>query len=291
MGLKVTFFYNQGKQGFSETYYSASVSDPQSFLDGITPSIMHGFTDLRAVGCVLWAIRASYTEPPRRSALRLILGDYGGLLFGNADNLAPDVVSTDAVLRLSGLQGSPRRLYLRGLKDSDVVLSNIGNDQPTAQLVAGFKKLLKSITALNLAIKYTVLPPVGGAIWSAVTDVGISGIQAYYSYCELGNVVAWPAGFEVGSSVVFQGVPSRSLPRWPRVAQITGRTAVAPFRFSIAYRIPGGIVNAPTKMRVTPYVTNYDPILAYQFERFSEQKTGKPFGALRGRSRGVSRVA
>lgn len=292
MPLKVVFFYNQYKQGFSETYYINSAIDPQAWLDTLPGSAIRGLTDMRGLSTVLWAVRASTVDAPRKSAIRLVRGDFGGLTFP-AMTLAQqlsDVVSTTAVLRLFGALGKPRRVFLRGLRDIDTVIDTAGTDNPSATLIGYFKKYVNALKTLSLCIKYTVLPPDGGKFWFHVSEVHPQVINSAYAACVIGGIVAWPGNMNTGDYVVFQGAPSTYLPKWPRIAQIVARTAGAPWELTIAYRVPSQSNLIPAKMRLTQFTPAYDAITTGEFERFSEHKTGKPFGMLRGRSKGLKRV-
>ena len=288
MTLKLSFFYNQGRQGFSETYYVNSGSTPQDFVNGLTRAQLVAFQRLHSLYAPLFAIRASTVEPPRKSALRVIRGELQGSITSINPDQDPDVVSTDAVVRLVGTQGIPRRVYLRGLIDTDVVRDAYGNDLPPAGFLKRLDNYYFALKDIGCAIRYTVLPPTGGAAWTQIYQL-VPGPDSHTTNIQFAGD-DFPVGTEVGKFIVLQGIPASGAPRFPRVAQIIQRQTVGGKFLTIAYRLlVGGNVSTP-RGRLTPLVYGYDPILTGQFERYSEHKTGKPIGSLRGRSKGLSRV-
>jgi len=289
MTLKLTFYYNQGKQGFTETFY-ASGADPQAYVfNTLSTSLLRKLAAIRSMTTSMYAVRASVVDNPRNSYLRLINGEFSGSGgFGGLLDV-PDVVSTDAVIQLTGSGAIKRRLFLRGLRDDWVVRDALGNDKPPAGFTTQLNNYFNAIQAAGFQIRVTVLPPAGGLVWQNVFQVieavpGSGSVQL-----QTAGVVAAP--FVKGAYVVIQGAPAQTLPRFPRIAQITAvGDAGTPGIFIAYHKLSGGNVTV-RKMRFAALTYSYEPITSYQFERFSEHRTGKPFGLLRGRSRGLARVS
>ena len=66
MTLKITIFYNQATQGWTETYY-ATGSNPSSYLAGLPDSFYRGLLALRDADVDLFAIRATVLGSVRLS--------------------------------------------------------------------------------------------------------------------------------------------------------------------------------------------------------------------------------
>lgn len=288
MALKVNMFYSQGRQGWGETFYVNIASTPQDWLDQLTNQKLRPFNSIRSNATTLQAVRASSMTLPRASALRVYRG-----LFGAVDAIVsqlatdPDPVSTDAVIRLVGANGIPRRVYLRGLEDDMVERNIFGNDNPPAAFMNKLNNYIAALAANAFAVRYTVLPPAGGAVWTAINHV--EAVTGSDTLCKIINtdLVTTPTGWTIGSTLVFQGAPSRDLPAFPRTARILSTSTAPTFNATIAYHVPTATFGFNTpRMRATPLVYALDNIVGGQFERYSEHKTGKPFGALAGKSKG-----
>jgi len=286
MTLKLSFFYNQGKAGFSEVYY-VDGSNAKEHIDSMLPNLFRNMTIWRDPTTQLISVRASTVTTPKLSFSRTFPDQYFGGYANNLDDPTPDVVSTDAVVRFNGATGARRRIYLRGLRDDSVARTQLtGADEPSALFVKTLKAYAATITTLNYQIRYTVLPPAGGAVFTRITDIISDPVTPSFSV--LGTGIAPPGDWVVGTQLVVQGMPSATVPHFPRVVTVVSRNTVGEnIGVVVAFRkLAGGRVWL-SKARATGLIYAYDPITDYQFERFSEHKTGRPFGQLRGRSRGV----
>jgi hypothetical protein len=78
------------------------------------------------------------------------------------------------------------------------------------------------------------------------------------------------------------GVPPKELPFFPKRATILRMTPLDNASFDIAGTMLSSRVD-PLNMRAQLGTAGYDPITRIDFERFSERKTGRPIGLLRGR--------
>lgn len=284
MSIKLVFFYNQGASGFSETYYVPG-SDPKAAVQTIDYNTAVNLAYWRHPNCYLWAVRGSTTVLPKRSYLQIWSTYFrgGGSQTLYPDSL-PDVQSTDCVTRLSSQNEKIRRVYFRGLRDIDVITNQQGVAMPSAYLRKGIQDAVFSMKAKNFQIRFTELPPDAGLTWYGIVSVSTGLTSNGMAAVNVGPAVI--GNFAKGDLVLFQGADRRWLSRWPRTARIYSVDALGG-KFEIAYAIPGGSIAITPKMRVTKLVYGYDNITDFVIERFSEHKTGRFFGQLRGRSRGV----
>lgn len=284
MAIKVVFYYTCAQWGFTETYYSAG-SQARPVVDGLSNTLLKNFSEWRAPICRLVAVRGSVEGSPGQSYLRRLYGDYSGIkhtLLGLDQE--PDVPSTDAVLAFTGATGKRRRIYLRGLSDRDVLLTTDGFANPSPRLWSAWLKMIRSISSAGLQIRYTDLTTGAGipapVKCLALRTVGGDPLKTLYQ-CTGQDLTNFPDG----RRVVFKGIPTRQVPKWPRVAMIAGHNSVEDVGVIIPYALPGGKTIIPDRMTMQWYLVQYENIGQYDFERFSERKTGRPFGQLRGRSR------
>jgi len=281
MPIKVIFYYNQYRQGFSETYYHSS-GDPVAFVKALPATFLNSMTSFRSPTTQLWAIRGSLTTTPRKSYLRIIRGKYAGAVLGAAADL-PDVVSTDAVCRLSSQGGATRRVFLRGLRDEWVTRDAFGNDQLNAPMQQALNNYITQIKEQGFSIRKSQVPPDGGLIWWQAT------LLAPHAGNALWTDITIPVnpGVVVNQQVRFVGINKRDLPYWPRVATVVSQEGGPPWKMTIPYRL-NWTTYGPINMRVTLATPALEAIETLEFERYSERRSGRPFGSLRGRSRGVS---
>lgn len=286
MTCKMTLFYNQYNAGFSETFFHPS-TDPVTLQELVPNALYKAAAAFRHVSVILKAVRFSSVIPPKKSILWVPSPRAQGTRFSDTEP-GPDAVSTTAVYVLSSTTGQRRRIWCRGLADLDVIRDPFGNDIESAELQKLRNTYFLALYKAGFAIRYGQRPPDAGLTWKKVYNVGKGSVdefnpnRCYFSINE--NAVSIPPG----TMVQFDGVPS-TLPRWPRVNQIisaanTGTNTA----YVIAYQLPGGTTVFPAKMRVTLAQSALATISQWSFERFGEHKTGRPFGSLRGRSKGVS---
>lgn len=283
MPCKLVLYFNQFASGFSETYYHPS-TNPITLADSLSNAFYQAAAAPRSVDTILVAARFSDTLPPRASTLVRPYPVAQGTRSGTLD-VGPDVVSTDAVWLLTSSLGATRRLFMRGLADQDVRRDIFGNDLPSATLRTLTYAWLQALFAAGFSIRTSQRPPNAGLVWSPVIRVArdpeSSARSSYFISTSATQL------FTRGQSVQFNGVP-KSLPRFPRKAVITNAVRVDDvWWYFLQYGLPGGVFVDPPTMRVTPSSYAYSVISRWAFERFSEHKTGRPFGSLRGRARGA----
>jgi hypothetical protein len=286
--LKLVLFFNQYQAGWSETYY-ADGSDPRAFALTITERFMQNAVNMRNAATFLKAIRVTRIEKPRSSYLVRPKSPKQGMIVGNtlfATN-GPDVPSTDAVILLQGQNAATRRIFLRGLNDVDITRDAFGNDLLSTGLNAGVTLFVKGMIAYGFKIRYMERPPNSGLAWQTVSRLSKDTTNDYNAEVKF---IVDPV-LAVGDTISFNGVPGNLLPRFPRNALILGKIIVGGvITYVVPYALPGGRAVEPKKMQGTRLLYQWSSIEDWAFERYSEHKTGRPFGSLRGRSRAVGVV-
>lgn len=283
MPTKMTLYFNQLASGFSETFYHPS-NTPSTLAASLSNAFYQTAVKFRSTDTILKGVRFSSTLPPRASVLVRPYPIAQGTS-GAAADPGPEVVSTTAVFLLQSISGGERRLYMRGLADSDVKRDIFGNDTPSAALVAGTNNYFGALYAAGFCVRVSQRPPNAGLLWSDVINVtsDLTDLAGSTSF----QVSIQNQTFNSGDVLQFNKVPE-TLPRWPRKAIVTRVDSnVGNPKYYVAYGIPGGVTLQFPKMLVTKTSYDYRTISLWYFERFSEHKTGRPFGSLRGRARAV----
>lgn len=280
MALKIVVFYNQGAQGWTETYYSNTTVDPYTYLGTTLPdALLKRLVNFRHALTELVAVRVSDTITPRLSYTRSFIGAYtGGFQKPTTDT--PDVTSTDAVVKLVTSVGASRKIFVRGISDKDVERKPNGIVNPSSYLLNGVREMVNALVSNQWCIRIQIRPPAAGYNWIPVDSVNTVGRFA---------VIKTPIDPQIvitnGGRVTFQGVPKDDLPGFPNQADVIGVSHVAPFSITIAYRVRNSeAIYIPAKMRFVQLGYRYVPIFAGNFNSFSEHKTGRAFGVPRGRA-------
>lgn len=291
MSLKVTLFFNSGAGGFTETYF-ASGSNPQTFINSLPNSFYNAAIALRAAPCVMWGIRASNIGSPK-----LVYSvPLGSKVVASDDNFGPDnpdVLSTDAVIRIYTQGGQSSTHFLRGLYDSSTVLSTAGNSQLGATLQKQINQYLNQLSLAGFQLRFGNRPPVGGLTWFPVISLNPAVAGGPYT-----NVVTQnQTSFDNTDPpyLLFQGVPKNDVPGFPTQTHFFGQATASPFGVTVPYRYRAATnPYYPEKMRFCllqytyvnlPPTSTSNP--QWEFIKFSEHKTGRAFGVSRGRARSL----
>jgi hypothetical protein len=289
MPLKIVIFYNQNQRGWTETYYSPSSSTPRDFIRAIRPISLSQFVKFRNKTVFLYGIRASVIGQNRNSFTSVFIGDQAITGLGDAnDKTGPDVTTTDGFVDLYAANGAKRPLYLRGLNETDVNISIIGQPVPGANLTDGIQGMVATIKGQGWCIQQEQRPPNAALLWYPVTTVAPNNDLALITL--FGTITFQGAA---PYQVVFQGIPRDDLPGFPRMATVLGSVVAGGNTIlTISYRVrnQGGGTYAPVKLKVTQVVNTYQPITDYDFVGFGERKTGRPIGVSRGRTRPAVRA-
>jgi hypothetical protein len=214
--------------------------------------------------------------------LKLYRGLYRGGVMG--DDSEADVTSTDAVCLIYGSANRKRRVFFRGLPDVLVKRNSFGDDVLTPGLRDAIQQLVTQLNIKGFTIRSTALPPAESLVWHNVykltnTDDNAPGL------CDVWFAGETTAGNFFKRPMTLRGVPGTQLPKFPKTPYGVRIFQIRPDDYSsipIQYGLPSGATVFPTKMKATNVAYTYDPIVNWTFERFSEHKTGRPFGALRG---------
>lgn len=284
MPTKVVLFYNLASGGFSETFYNNS-DFPQTLATNIPNSFYQKAAALRSTSCILRAARFSRIGGIKQSILIRPSPIAQGKR-GTSAMPGPDPISTTAVYSLQSVDGLVRRIFLRGLGDIDVTRDIFGNDVPSPDLVNLTNIYFGALFEQGMSIQLTNKPPALGLTWKRV-------IRVYHELADSGNrswffnIPNLPE-FNVNDIIDFAGM-GPGLPKFPRRARILQKKTVdGNANYQIAYGLPGGVSVEPQNGRCQILPKQYSPISLWYFERFSEHKTGRPFGSLRGRSRATA---
>jgi len=281
MPCKMTIFFNMFGGGFSETFYHPN-DDPFN-LAGVTPNSLYQLAaKFRYVGCIIKAVRFSRVGGQRRSILVRPYPKAQGTRFSALDP-GPDPISTTAVYNLYSTGQAKRNIWCRGLADLDIKRDAFGNDEESATLQQMRNEYFQALFTAGFRIQFLQRPPDAGLVWRKIAQINHS-VSVDPNRASFIPSVAAPA-LAVGDVLSVTGVPS-NLPHFPRKFEIISITAVDGVNnYTFAYQLPGGVSVGPKNMRVTPYVVTYENISQWNFVRFGEHKTGRPFGSLRGRAR------
>ena len=159
MSIKLVFFYTQPSSGFSETYYTSG-DNAKGVVDALPKSLFKRMSDWRAPACRLVAVRGSVVNSPHKSYVKTLYGDYAGVPSSGDPSLSlPDVQSTCAVVRLNGVSGKTRRVYLRGLKDSSTIMTAEGFPNPSPGLFVAWNYMVTEMRKAGFQIRWNDKTP------------------------------------------------------------------------------------------------------------------------------------
>lgn len=278
---RVTFFFSQFKQGWSETWYI----DKSTVELGIIAAqqLGQGLVANRASTVLLDACRTVEVDAfvaPRRSlskSLNLpgLRVPVGNKLIAGFD--AMDVTATSELMECEFNTGPTKALLIRGLLDGDTVRDPVtGAPLPSPGLNAGnniMQAALLNGPWLQRRVISTTLKVPTLQIREDPTNPDLTQIV-----CAADPVV------DVGDIVKFFKVPLKQVP-WLKG---TWRVIVddAP-NFSIAYKFP---LAAPVSFVggfVQEVLYQYVTFRGWDLRDFRTRQTGRPTSVTRGRSRGI----
>jgi hypothetical protein len=287
MACKVVFFYNQDAQGFSETYYHNS-TNPFTLANGLGDGLFASAIAMRGAGTQLLGVRCTLQDQFVRTSFTRLLGNTYLVSGGPSTSTNPDVTSTAGLIKLIDNSGQSRKLYLRGLKDNDVLRDANGFIQTTARLNGQLKKFVSYLSANGLCIRTGVRPPNGTLIWNAVKQIEPVATGSPNTKIDLFA----GSGYVAGTTVIFQGIDRDVLPGFPRSAVVVDHVEAAPASITIpyTYRAATDVVIPAKPVKFTAVKFNYTTIQDYELENWTEHKTGRAFGVPRGRLRSVVRA-
>jgi len=256
--LKVTFFYNQFQSGWTEQFAFAT-TDPRSWIEDETKIFMFSqMALLRAGGTVLYAVRAQQANVSAPKSYQKLLNIAAPIAASPLSAQVADVVSTSLQLQINGTTGKRRLLSLRGLKDGEVVRApDSGGTRPGGNLISTLNVIWGELKRYGLQIASAARPPDAGAPMAIVAKITPNPQTGNYSDVTVTSDIL--AGKVLPAPVNFLGIPKDDVPGFPTNVKVLAKTTAAPWIYTVDYKVL----------------------------RFTERKTGKVFGGLRGRARGV----
>jgi hypothetical protein len=280
MPLKWTFFYNQTQQGWTETYFSND-SQPQPAVDALTTTQLSNFIGFRAPLTGIYGIRATDLTNPRNSYFRPLNNVYLAPSLPYTTAPEPDPASTDLVVRVYDNSGKRKNVFLRGLRDLDIQRDATGFRQISAPFQTALSRWFNQCSKLGFVIRSLVPPPLGGLAWQNVLQAQASLLGANFTELVVPAIPAWAVP---QAQIRFQGVNTNDLPGFPKTTIIAATDALTKtVTIPVRWRSPAAV--STPKLRFTLIAYSFSAWQGFQPGNFVSHKTGRPFGAQRGRSR------
>lgn len=288
---KITLFYNQFTQGFTETWYYSGTLVPNYFASTALNALFNASMAFRHPNVALVAARYSVVGSPRQTFTQFFSGKYGNP--GTIQSITPDPSSLDLLIKIYSVGGSFKHMYLRGLNQSDTYRNpNTGLSVPTANLQQAVTNYLSACYAQSWAIQQQQTVATDSGLYTAnVLQVATNPAQEEQSLVTVSGTPVF-AGAQPWY-VRFARVPKNNLPGFPRICQVQGVVNGPPGVITIPYRFraqasPWFPQNMAVVQQLYTYPLIYAPVQAqgvFQFLSFLERKTGKAFFVPRGRTR------
>jgi hypothetical protein len=288
MSLKVVFFYNNGPDGWTETYYANS-NDPFNFLTNVPPNIWSLSTAFRAANVDLFAVRATLLGGGARKSYTLALaGKFPSPASAQSSSGLPDAPQVDALFNIVDGAGNHKKTFFRGLIDAQVGYIASGQSIQNAALIKAIQTFISAMGNYQFQLRYQNRPPNSGLTWFTVQSVSPATALGFpqFSFCSTPTApgIATPQPFPV----IFQNVNRNSLPGFPLNTNCIGQSNVSPFGIVIPYLYRNTAAFFPNKnMRFCQQSYSYNAMFLGIFQRFTVHKTGRNFGTPRGRARVV----
>jgi len=282
VAIKVNFIFNQTNHGFTETYYKPGSSLPTS-LDNETKNLGIAALSFRHPLTTLEWIRFSIVDAPGKSISYRMISRVGA---PSTLTSGPDIVQTTALWKITGNNFCRRTVAFRGLVDTQVVRSQTnGYFEPGETLAKGVNNFLNKLFLAGYAIRQAKTPANAGIVARNVTSIVVDPANANNTKVVFDGDIA--AQFGAKQQVQFSGtMPNRFLPGWPRTSPVISYAVGPPAYVIIPYRLNSpAIIFQPTNLKITGLDYVYQPMTDWEFQSFTERRTGRPFGSLRGRSR------
>jgi len=287
---KITLFYNQFTQGWTETWYYTGTLSPSYFTDTPLPSLLFNSIQFRAVGTSLVAARYSIIGQPRSTFTTF---------FGNkyvtppvAGGKPADVSAEDLLIKLLANGGATKHMYIRGLQWQDTQRDpETGLPDISAFLLQGLQQYLTSCFINQWAIQAQQNPFANPGLFNAQV-VSIAPTAGNSEQSDLVINFA-PVFAGTNPSVIFHGVDKNDLPGFPRACPVVAYgNAPSPY-IRIPYRFRAATnPYLPQRLTLWQQLYTYQPILQPQVSSGQLQiinlltrKTGKAFFVPRGRTR------
>ena len=283
MPCKVTVYYNQAAKGWTETYYVQS-DEPVSIVNTFSQKKnLSRFISFRCFPAYIHGIKATLLGNDKQSYAQNFLtpGYYAAAQSTDAQD--PDLTSTSAMIYVQTSGGKKQRIYVRGLRDEDVERYPTGADKPSANLVAGLSSMAAALVDCGVVTRSLKVPIIGGPAWRRVVSITEAPDNPNATVLTFkSNPVFSPTQRLM---IWFRGVPKNDVPGFPNPAQVLSATTSEPWSITIPYRFRAHTTSVfPANMVCTPVEYDFTPLVKFwEFSRFTEHKTGRPFGVSPGR--------
>jgi hypothetical protein len=284
MPFKVTYLFQYGIQGYSESWYtSLSGSAPLIAAEYALPSVIGPYTIMKGGNTIVQAVRVSDLSTPRNAFLQQMGGSVVSYQSRslNSGGIAGDSLLTD----LFGSSNGRRSFLYRGLGENLSDFDNDGNALFSATFQFFFTQWLTFISQNNrFQIRFQTPPGVPPAtnVPMPIVSVGPNVTSPQQSVI---NVVL-PAGYTPPpfGRIVVHGLPRRLFPGW--TGSIPYSYAANQLFVPIIWNYSAGLY-APAKASAVVSLFGYNTIGGGEYRDFRTRKVGRPFGAARGRRSGV----
>jgi hypothetical protein len=277
--LKVVVFYNQGARGFTEVWYSAG-STPPTVLSLSQQAFLTQSIGFRAPGTVITGLRFSQIGGTASYTFRL--GNFYTAPGYVNPTITDDVVSTTALCQIYDSTYNRKNIFLRGLRDADVVRGPTGIDTPTATLTKAITAYLNAAVSAGFLMQIQQNPTNTPALsYNPIIDIQSGSVSNLVTRIVLANA----PGFNLGNPVFIRilGVPPNLLPGLPKIVQVQSAVNVGTFSVDVNVFFRSPQVVFPPRGKIIINLYNYPPPLGIQFIGFGEHKTGRAFYQPRGR--------
>jgi len=289
MATKYTIFYNQGNRGWTETWYDNLTTFQTDFNSANWKKFLKSAILFRGATTYIYGIRQTGVKPLVNGSQIDVLGNTYKAPFSNPATDDPDVVSTDAVFLVNAFTDitSKKRMYFRGLPDFYVDRDVDGGFAPAPVLITNIKDYFKNASTLGLSIR--VKDPTPAQVQVLSMSPNPTNINYTDLTCNAVPVFVGTAPYQI----VNFGVQTDDTPGFPHIANVVSVTTGPPIIVTIRYRLRSSVVPvtpANQRFRQLQYIYKAVDYNTADFQFFSEHKTGRPFGVLRGRSRSLVRA-
>jgi len=275
---KVTLFFSNFENGWSETYYCPAGTLTEAFTSAT--ALTQKRLALMGRNSVIDSVRVNDVDTPRASQLTPV-----NLSDGSAYTSSSDAVSNAAMMRLySTLGNRTRAIYLRGNPDSafDVLNPNNADSQTWKAAFAAFGNFLKGTGTGNVTPWLIKFAP----------DASVPGVKK--------KIISWDAATpSTLTTVVTEAIAAtenqfftvygmKGLPFPPGKTKIA-KVIVPTTSFELVYRTPSDFVYE-SGGTVVLYDAGYITIGDFAANvRFTGRKTGRPSDVSRGRRPSIRR--
>ncbi len=276
---RVSYYFNAGRQGWSEQWYNTSSDTPQNVANLLSnPAFLKGFLAMRSAGCFLTGVRVNDAVNVRHSfflPLNIDSGQYAALPASAGE--APNVAVLGYALTTTGAR---RSVMVRGL--IDVEINRDANDAwlPSGALMSALGLYVGVLVSYGMQIRVLRAPDNFNPdrqvtkLSPNVNDAGMTTIT-YASTVPLTPFVP----------VIMHKIPRNQLPGYTGPIPSLNVTNVS-VDVPVAWRQPGVLVPIRNGV-IRNALFDYIGLATIVWEDIRTKRTGRPSLTSRGRRPGV----